>query len=422
MSGLGSKSERAEPDDGADTGDVGADGIGAAPDRAAFEGTRSDRLSRSQRYAPGAELDADNVVQDVRLPFADTQSRSFSVGLALAIASVVSAFATYLILTNLTPFSPRGGVVWVVLLVNAALIIAMIAIIARQGVAIHRAWRERVAGARLHIRIVALFAVLATLPAFLLAIAATTTFTRAIDGWFAERTRTIMENSIDVANAYIEEHGQVIRTDVVNMARDLDDASAVRTESAERFRELVFVQAGLRDLPVAYVIDKTGKPLITAIENKKLPYRPPPKEVIDLAERGQVPLLMPRDAYRVAAVVKLKQYPGQYLFVARGVSPTVIDHLIRARAGVEEYNALRKRRNGLQIAHGLLYFMISLTGLLAAIWAGLWFAGKFVAPIGRLIAAAQHVSRGNLGVRLPERRGEGDLRRLSATFNEMTSE
>ena len=66
--------------------------------------------------------------------------------------------------------------------------------------------------------------------------------------------------------------------------------------------------------------------------------------------------------------------------------------------------------------------MISLTALLAAIWVGLWFAGLFVAPIRRLISAAQEVARGNLSVELPIRRGEGDLRRLSMNFNAMTKE
>ena len=37
-----------------------------------------------------------------------------------------------------------------------------------------------------------------------------------------------------------------------------------------------------------------------------------------------------------------------------------------------------------------------MTALLAAIWVGLWFAGRFVAPIRRLIGAAQEVSNGNL--------------------------
>jgi two-component system, NtrC family, nitrogen regulation sensor histidine kinase NtrY len=45
-----------------------------------------------------------------------------------------------------------------------------------------------------------------------------------------------------------------------------------------------------------------------------------------------------------------------------------------------------------------------------------------VAPIRRLISAAQEVARGNLKVELPIRRGEGDLRRLSANFNAMTKE
>ena len=47
---------------------------------------------------------------------------------------------------------------------------------------------------------------------------------------------------------------------------------------------------------------------------------------------------------------------------------------------------------------------------------------RFVAPISRLIGAAQRVSRGDLSVTLPERRGEGDLRRLSSNFNTMTRE
>ncbi|MEM9028193.1 MAG: PAS domain-containing sensor histidine kinase [Pseudomonadota bacterium] len=381
-----------------------------------------DARVRDAEFAGGDGAQSPVMVDDAAMPFADTGSRAFRVGLAIVVLSLFSALATYLILTNLTPITPRGEVVFFVLFANVLLVGAVIAVVAWQGVRLYNAWRTKVAGARLHIRIVALFSLIAILPALLLAIAATTTFVRAIDGWFAERTRQIIENSLEVANAYVEEHGQVIRTDVVNMARDLNEAAHLLQSDPKRFRELVFVQAGLRDLPVAYIIDQTGKPLVTAIENPKIPYRAPPAELIKIAEGGQVPVLEPRDAYRVAAISRLKDHPGIYVFVARGVSPKVIRELRRTEAGVEEYTLLRKRRSGLQVAHGLLYFLISLTGMLAAIWAGLWFAGRFVAPIGRLIAAAQHISRGNLNVVLPIRRGEGDLRRLSSTFNTMTSE
>ncbi|MGZ5919959.1 MAG: sensor histidine kinase, partial [Hyphomicrobium sp.] len=183
------------------------------------------------------------------------------------------------------------------------------------------------------------------------------------------------------------------------------------------------VQAGLRELPAAYIIERDGSPVVEATENAKLTYKAPSAQAIAEAQEGQVPLLMPTaQSYRVAAVTKLEKYPGKFLYVARGVSPTVMNHLQLTAQNVDEFNRLRKARGGLKIAHGLMYLMTSMTALLAAIWVGLWFAGRFVAPIRRLIAGAQEVSKGNLMVELPEKRGEGDLRRLSKTFNTMTRE
>ena len=153
--------------------------------------------------------------------------RAFWIGLSLVLLSLVSAFATYLILTGLTPITPRNEVVLTVLALNIVLIIAMIALLDWQIIGLARAWRQRTPGARLHIRIVALFSIIAALPTLLLAVGATVTFSRSLDGWFATSTRAIVLSSRDVANAYLDEHGAVIRTDIVNMARDLDMAAAI---------------------------------------------------------------------------------------------------------------------------------------------------------------------------------------------------
>ena len=286
-----------------------------------------------------------------------------------------------------------------------------------------RAWRRRTPGARLHIRIVALFSIIAALPTLLLAVGATITFSRSLDGWFATSTRAIVLSSRDVANAYLDEHGQVIRTDIVNMARDLDMSAASMAGDPTRLQRLVMVQAGLRDLPSAYIIDGDGVPVIETSADSQLPYIVPPMSALAQAATGQVALLEPSSqTFRVGAVAKLEGYPGKYLYVTRKVSPKVIEHLQLTAQNVDEFNRLRKARGGLKIAHGLMYLMISMTAVLAAIWVGLWFAGRFVAPIRRLIGAAQEVSSGNLQIELPEKRGEGDLRRLSQTFNTMTRE
>jgi two-component system, NtrC family, nitrogen regulation sensor histidine kinase NtrY len=67
-----------------------------------------------------------------------------------------------------------------------------------------------------------------------------------------------------------------------------------------------------------------------------------------------------------------------------------------------------------------MYTVIALIVLLSAVWLGLTFANYLVAPIRRLIGAAQLVSTGNLHIQVPTRRSEGDLAQLGETFNKMT--
>jgi two-component system nitrogen regulation sensor histidine kinase NtrY len=111
-----------------------------------------------------------------------------------------------------------------------------------------------------------------------------------------------------------------------------------------------------------------------------------------------------------------------YLYVINTLDPEVVNRLNDTRAIVEDFANLEARRSGVKFAFALMYTVISLTVLLAAAWLGLNFANLLVAPIRRLISAANVVSTGNLNIQVPVRRSEGDLARLGETFNKMTQE
>jgi two-component system nitrogen regulation sensor histidine kinase NtrY len=128
------------------------------------------------------------------------------------------------------------------------------------------------------------------------------------------------------------------------------------------------------------------------------------------------------DANYVAAVIKLDQYEDRYLYLTRLLDPRVVPQLQATRASATEYAALEARRLGVQVAFALMYTVIALIVLLSAVWIGLNFANRLVAPIRRLIGAANAVSTGNLYVRVPVRQSEGDLAHLGETFNRMTQE
>src|SRR5437016_3428692 len=142
-----------------------------------------------------------------------------AVGLAL-----LSAAVTFLVLTGLTPVLPTHEVVVTVLLANGATVLILLAIIVREVVLIIQARRHGRAGARLHVRIVGLFSVIAAVPAILVAIVASITLDRGLDRWFSSRTQQLISNSLTVAEAYFREHAQVIRGDILAMAYDVSRA------------------------------------------------------------------------------------------------------------------------------------------------------------------------------------------------------
>lgn len=339
-------------------------------------------------------------------------------GLVIVVLSLLSALATGLILTGLTPIIPTNNVVLTVLGLNLALIIAMVAVIALQIRRIVLARREAKAGSRLHIRVVSLFAVIALLPAIVLSVFATVSLNRGLDNWFSTRTKAIVQNSLAVAEAYVQEHGQVLRTDVLAMARDLDNAVSLTEITQLRLSQ----QAGLRDIPLAYVINDNGQVIATAVQARGIDFLAPPPPALKDATDGDPVLIAPGQSNRIAVIKQLQTFPDLYLYAQRYLDPKVIAHRERTLANVRDYEALDDRRTQVQIAFGVMYLVIALTLLLAAVWLGLRFANRLVAPIRRLIRAAQQISEGNLAVQVPIKRREGDLGQLSMTFNRMTSQ
>ena len=346
----------------------------------------------------------------------------FTLGLITMVLSLCSGFATYAILTGLTPIVPTHLVVVGVLLINLVLVLAMLGIIAWQVGALWLARRRQVAGAQLHARVVSLFSVIAVVPAILLAVFASVSLDRGLDHWFSVRTKSIIQNSIDVATAYLQEHGQVIRTDTLGMAKDIDEAVDLVRSQPQGFGTFLSAQASIRALPMAYLIDGDGRVLATAASMPEFPYRPPPKEAMDLAKKGQVIVIAPGQTSLVGAIKSLDNFNDTYLYVIRPVNARVLQQLRATRANVAEYQLLEQRRAGVQVAFGLMYVAIALTLLLSAIWIGMWFANRLVAPIRQLMGAAQEISEGNLGVEVDVNPADGDLAVLGSTFNTMASE
>jgi two-component system nitrogen regulation sensor histidine kinase NtrY len=351
------------------------------------------------------------------VPIASRVIGAIAVGVAL-----LSATATFLVLAGLTPIAPVHQVVVDLLLGNAVTGLLLLAIIGREVWVVVQARRRGRAGSRLHVQIVGLFAVIAAVPTVLVSVVASTTLDRGLDRFFSTRTRAMIEQSLIVANAYVNEHAEAIRGDILAMAFDLGRAKPIFDQDRDQFQKIVGAQATGRNLSAAMLIKADGSTVDRAgVTMDKKVVLPNADLLAQVNETDPRVALIPEDNH-LAAVVKLRGYDGLYLYVARILDPRVVAQLRATQDSVGEYANLEARRLGIQIAFGLMFAIIALIVLLSSAWIGLDFANRLVAPIRRLIGAANVVSTGNLQIQVPVRRSEGDLARLGETFNKMTQE
>src|SRR5947207_2946656 len=341
----------------------------------------------------------------------------FAVALAL-----LSAFLTFVVLTGLTPIEPTRQVVVSFMLLNGATILVLVGIIVREVWQMIQARRRGRAAARLHVQIVSLFSVIAVLPAVLVAIVANVTIDRGLDRLFSGPTREVIQNSLIVANAYLHEHAQLIRGDILGMANDIAHARPLFDQDRATFRELLTASAASRNLPGAMLIDKDRNILETAQTGIQQSFTTPAPEFLSNVDENEPQIAVFIEANYVAAVIRLRAFNDTFLYVARLLDPRVVAQLRQTQASVAEYAQLEARRLGIQVAFALMFTVIALTILMASVLIGLNFANWLVAPIRRLMNAANIVSTGDLHVQVPVHRSEGDLAQLGETFNKMTQE
>ena len=104
--------------------------------------------------------------------------------------------------------------------------------------------------------------VVALMPTLLVAVFATITLNFGLEGWFSDRVRNVVANSLAAAQAYEDEHRRTLQTDAAVLARFLDGQKArYPLLTGGDLRELLTRgQAQMqRALPKAYVIDGDGE-------------------------------------------------------------------------------------------------------------------------------------------------------------------
>lgn len=341
----------------------------------------------------------------------------------LSIAALLLGAATYAALTRAPFILSDATTVSVFLVLDILVLLALGGLVAQRIYAVWSKRRKNQAASRLHVRIVSVFTMLAAAPAVLVAMFAALFFYFGVEAWFSERVRTALDESQEVAQAYLKEHQQVLRADALAMANDLNRQAVRLSEDPVSLSQAVSAQAYLRSLTEVIVFDGAGKILARSGLTFALSFEPITEEMRERARQGEVVLVISDNDDRVRALLRLDNFVDTYLFVGRLVEPKVLNHMEATQRAVTEYHDLKEHSAFIRVMITIIFIVVALLLLLTAVWVGLNFATTLVRPISELIGATDRVRGGDLSARVEEQettQGDDELAQLGRAFNRMT--
>ncbi len=265
------------------------------------------------------------------------------------------------------------------------------------------------------------FISIALTPALLLGILGLILINLGINDWFNSKINNVINNSVFVAESYLEEHKETIKGDVYAMYNDLNNSSDIFYNDEKKLSIALRTQALIRSLPETYILNREGDIISKAFDKNPFFYNPP-ENAFKRADEGEMTIMSSTQVNKVYALVKLNNFENSYLYAGRSMDGNVISALNDTISARNEYTFLETNRDQISLIFILIYIIISLILILLSTIVGIKFANRIVLPISSIITASNNISKGSYDDKISKTNDYIELNRLAESFNKMSND
>ncbi len=331
--------------------------------------------------------------------------------------------ATYFAFFNIWSSQIEGEqIISRLLYADIAIALALGGIVGHRLIALWGNRRRGLAGARLHARLVMLFALIAIVPTLIIAVFSTAFLSRGLDTWFSDRIQEAIESSGNIVQSYLAEQRAAITTDASEIVRELWRSGVLSTDDPNTISSFLNREAAVRHLTEAVIITR-DRAVIARGGNSRLMElgiaTELPDAVLRSADAGEVVNRSNAVRDRIRAIVSVQPGSRYYLYIGREFDEGIRNAALQNQNAFVLYKQMASARPKLQITVGLTFAVLAILVLMAAVWVAILYASQLVKPVSRLAAAAEQIGGGDLSARVKIGLAEDELSALSRTFNVM---
>ena len=310
------------------------------------------------------------------------------------------------------------------LLVGTLIPALAILVLLGRRLALQRA-REVAGGTgQLHVRLVFLFSLISAVPTLLVAIFASFLFQSAVEFWFSDKSRGLLENSNKLALGFYEQTENDMKYSSLAMAADLRDFLSKQSPVSPEFISYYQFQITNRNINESTILQKLADGTLSraAFARGDNPLNEQVSENVVRQLDSGADIVVDTKPDKIEALTPIDRRTGIYLYTARKSDLLSLSQGQRAQSIVRDYAELTKRTRALQLQSILALFVASLALVGLSVWFALRFADRQVKPLYDLVAAAREVGAGNFSMRVEGRTGADEIGLLNRAFNRMTQQ
>lgn len=351
-----------------------------------------------------------------------TVKRSRLTDLIFVLALFLMLLASLVVMSDATEDSALFGRLYSwLLLFNAIGLLLLAALIGHQVYRLFTQYRARVAGARLTVKLVAMFVLLAVAPVSVVYYFSLQFLQRGIDSWFDVRVEDALRDALDLSRASLDLRMREALRQTENMAEQL----TVNSPGLEALALSELRSAA--DADELTLLQSTGRVIASARVDAGIVPDRPDETVMRQVRQGNSFIGMSPGSQAGLQIRAAVMIPGsgaaladdrilQALFPVADRFSDLADNVQNA---FDSYRQLAYLRGPLKISFILTLSMVLAVSLLTSVWAAMHSARRLVAPVRDLAEGTLAVSKGRYDQRLPVP-GNDELGFLVMSFNQMT--
>ena len=336
-----------------------------------------------------------------------------------SVICLIFGLLTFFTFTNQSFITLKDLNLQILLVIDLVLLTLFFVLIVYETYKILNKRKRKKLGSETSLKYILYFSSTTLLPSIIIAVFSLILFNVGLNKYFDHKIKSVVNNSAEIAKNYVDQIRNSVEADIVLVAIDINNQSALYYDNPKQFLNLLTSQRLLRRLDEVHLLDSSANIIMSNIVDPNINFIPPTEEAFAISLSGKPVRILDPSTNRTSALVKLNNFIDTYLYIVKFMDSKLINYITQTDEAVSFYYSVQESKTGIKITFAVIYLLVVTLFLFLSIIITINLASRLTIPIINLISASEKISSGDLNAKVALIETDKEFKKLNLNFNSM---